>query len=155
MQLYHWQYHQHHMMPMPAQYAWHDQKSCCTSLWLSWPKKCNVSLIILLALHDIDAGTNGITWSKSSVSSHFVHLNLPNEMVPLMTLFSSCDTEASIIYNLWPRKICCMSLQSSWPCECIGAIDNAIGITWCWCQCQQCQMRLKKVMLHGISILLN
>ena len=50
-QLRHWQYHQHHMMPMPAPIASHDQKrSCYTSFQLSSLNKCNGSIDVAITI---------------------------------------------------------------------------------------------------------
>ena len=41
-ELYHWQCHQHHKMPMPVPVVSHDQKkSYGTSWWSSWPQECD------------------------------------------------------------------------------------------------------------------
>ena len=57
-------------------------------------------------------------------------------MVPLMTLWASCDINASASSITWPKKSCCTTYWSSWPAECNGTIDDAVGIMWCQCQWQ-------------------
>ena len=95
-----------------------------------------------------------LTWQKCHVASHFHHYDLTNAMVPLITLFASCDTDKSIHGITKPKELCYTLFQSSGPNELIGAIDNAIDIIWCWCQCLKGQMT-EKVMLHLILVILN
>ena len=75
----------------------------------------------------------------------------------------------------WPKESCCNSLQSSWPKECNGDIDdtnqhhkmpiqvlrnsfgvinNAISIMSYWCQYKGHHMT-REVMLYLISVVLN
>ena len=107
-----------------------------------------------IASHDANAGVSSIIWPKCDVASHFNHLDLTNGMVPLMTLLASCNSDTSISGITWSKMSCCTLFESSWPNECIHAIDNTIGITCYWCQSQQYQMT-ETVLLCLVSIILT
>ena len=134
-------------------------KSCCTSLLLSWRKKYNGAIYdavsIILHWHQLhhvttppmaacDANGNGnyVTWPKGHAAPHFDCLDVWNVVVPLTMLMASCDA-ISANSIAWPEKSCCTSFQSSWPKKCNGAIDNSINITCCLHQCQWQHMTKK------------
>ena len=111
------------------------RKLCCTSFRLPWLNKCsaaiNDGIIITMILMPVVSHDQ-----ICHVASPFDHLDLAYKMVPLMTLLASCDTTTSISGITWPKMLCWILFQSSWPIEYSDAIDNAIGITWCWWQSQ-------------------
>ena len=80
---------------------------------------------------------------KSHDASPFDHLDLSNGMVPLITLLDSCDTDTNINDITWPKKLFCTSFWLSRLKQCIVAIDDAIGITWC-----QIASHDQKVIMH-------
>ena len=100
------------------------KKSGCISFWLLWPNKWMVLLMILLVTLNVDTSTNIITWPKRSCYT---------------SLQSSGSNDCGVaIANAvgvtwWPSW---MALHDhvlvSWPYECSGAIDYAIGNMWCW-----------------------
>ena len=60
----------------------------------------------------------------------FCHPDLRNAMVPSVMLSMSCDAPASASGITWPKESCYTSFQSSWPQECDGGTDDAVGIIW-------------------------
>ena len=52
---------------------------------------------------------------KTDVSPYFDHLDLTNEMVPLMMLSVSCDADAGSNDITWLKKVCCTLFWLSWP----------------------------------------
>ena len=124
---------------------------CYTSFWWSSLNKCSCSI----------DDTISITWcwykrhhmTKKSCCMSFYHLDLTNEMVPLMMFWHHVTlTLASM--ELHGQKSYFMGFQLFWPNEYNGPIDSGFGITQCWCQCQQCQITYE-VMFLLISNILN
>ena len=88
-----------------------------------------VTLVMSLVSHDVDADTNGITWTKSHVWPYFNCLDLRNAMVSLMMPSASCESNANTNGITWPKHSCCI-LFLSWPKECNGFTYEDISIKW-------------------------
>ena len=81
------------------------------------------NLMMLLAWCDTDASASVIKGPKSHVALHF-KLSWPQECnVAIFGAIASCDANASAAPLFWISSLNKYS----------GAIDDAIGITWCWC----------------------
>ena len=76
---------------------------------------------------------------QNHVTSPFDCLDLTDGMVPLITLGIMWHWHQHQWHHLTQNGMLHI-VSVIPPDEYSGAIDNAIGITWCWCQCQQCQM---------------
>ena len=122
MQWCNWWHHQHHMTK--------PKGPCCTSLWLSGPKKCSGAI----------CGTICIMWYwhwyQCHAAPHFICPDLRNWMVLLVTI--SCDTNADITWYWCWHQWCHMNRQVilhqvwlSWPKKSSNAIDDAICVLWC------------------------
>ena len=97
------------------------------------PKFIHSYIIHTSESHDNDTEANGITWPNCHAAPHFDHLDVSNAMVPLTISFTSHDVDAGANCVTSPKKSYYMSFQSSWAKECIGVIDDTIGITWNQC----------------------
>ena len=136
----HWWCHWHNVTLILV--SSHDQESCCTSFWISWPKWwCNQHHVMLSL---VPLGSND---PKSHVAPHLDFLDLRNAMVPLMMLSASCDTCTDGVALSYYT-----SFWSSWPKEYNGCIDYIVSILWCWCWHQWYNMT-KTFMLHLILII--
>ena len=78
----------HHVTQMSVWLASNDQKSCCTSFWLSWPQECSgtiddttgiISMLMSMMSHD----------KRSHVAPHFDHCDLRKAVMSLMRLSTS------------------------------------------------------------------
>ena len=61
---------------MAVPMASNSQKSCCTSLQFSWPKECNVAVLVPLALCDTNTSAN--------VAPYIDCIDKTNAVLPLM-----------------------------------------------------------------------
>ena len=117
--------------------TWHWCQMChrtkrfgCTSFWSFWPEKCNGTINNAI----------GIMWcwhwchwhNVKSVAPHF-DLDPRNAVVPLTMPLASYKTDSDGIGVTWTKNSFSTSFWSSWCKECNGAIDKAIGFTWCSC----------------------
>ena len=69
--------------------ASYDQESCCSSSQFPSPNEKMVPLMIQLALHHTNSGTNGSTLLKCHVSPNFDFCNLFAAIVSLTTHLAS------------------------------------------------------------------
>ena len=99
-----------------------------------------------------DTCANDITWPKIILHLILLCLGLRNAVAPSMMPSAPYDVGTGTNGIAWPRKLCCTSLQFSWPMKWNVVIDDAVGITWCWCQWLHIT---KKVMLHLLLIILT
>ena len=63
---------------------------------VTWSKTFPSHFNHLLASNDTDANTNVLTWPKIHFASHFSCLNLWDAAVPLVMFMAPCDTDASV-----------------------------------------------------------
>ena len=123
-QLYHWQCHQHHMMPMPAPNASHDQKSH-TAHYFEYHDWINAMVPLMMLLNHMMLIPVA---SHDHAASPFDHLDVTNGMVQFMTPLASCDTDTSTNGNTWPKNYIAHCLKHLDLIN-ITVIDNAIGIS--------------------------
>ena len=80
-----------------------------------------------MPLLSCDANANGIIHQKSHATSSGC-LSWPKKCnCAILTPLASCDASASTNVVTWTKKLC-TSFGSSWPKECSGTIDDAVGI---------------------------
>ena len=124
--------------------------SCCTSFWLSLPKKCNGAIYYAIGVtwcwhqyqwHDLTPTLIPMVWldQKSHAVPHFDCLDLRNLMMPLTVPSVSCNANTNVdsitycnsLWSSWPKEfyVMLMPIASNdqkviWPKEFSGSIDT-------------------------------
>ena len=140
----HWEYHQHHVMPLPVSMVSYDQKHHVAPHFLSfWPKECSGMTWFHISLgsswcnartsYNANASTNGITWPKKSCFSLFW----------FGMRWHWCK------WHCMTKKSYYTSFQLSQPTKCNDAISDTVFLLWCW---DQWSHMTKNDMLQTISI---
>ena len=107
-------------------------------------EKCHWYHVIMMAMacHDL----------KNHVALHFIFPSVRNAIIPLMMLFTSCDTDAS------GKGINKQKSHFALHFNCLDLMNAMVPLTvlfaWCQCRCQWCDMT-RKVMLHLILMVLT
>ena len=106
--------------------------------------------MMLMALYDSNACSNGVTWPKKSLSPHFNNPNLRNAVMTLTVLSTFCDADTVPLMSLTKSHVA-LHFNCGQPEQYSAALDDTIGIMWYWWQ-QEWHYMTRNVMLDLISV---